>query len=324
MTQMQRQLALLTGSIGVAVVVYFGITTWGGIPDLASLISRFSRPTLMAMLVFSLLGYTNRFLAWHRNLSNLGVRVPLLLNLQAYFAGYLFLPTPARAGTSIVIFYLRKYAPYGLSFMAFFLERLQDFIATLVLSMWLLTGHQFWLFLSAIAAFLSLLWLLTQNPSQYAQFLEARQVQKFFLLNFPLRLGASVFKKLDGLLQNKPQTFRLPTFLGSQVLILLAHSCHGIVFYLALRDLDLDLSLLQVISIYGSGVFLGSLSFLPVGLGGVEAILIIFLSLQNVSRVDAVAATIISRLLTTWFIVGVGAIATMSLFVSGKYRRKSN
>lgn len=324
MTQMQRQLALLTGSIGVAIVVYFGITTWGGIPNLASLIARFPRPTLMAMLVFSVLGYTNRFLAWHRNLSNLGVRVPLFLNLQAYFAGYLFLPTPARAGTSIVIFYLRKYAPYGLSLMAFFLERLQDFIATLILSMWLLTGNQFWLFLSAIAAFLGLLWLLTQNPSQYAQFLTARQVQGFFLLNFPLKLGASVFKKLDSLLQNKPQTFRLPTFLSSQIFIFGAHICYGIVFYCALTGLDLRLSPLQVISIYNSAVFLGSLSFLPVGLGGVEAILIIFLSLQNVSRADAVAATIISRLLTTWLIVGVGAIATISLFVSSKFLKKAD
>lgn len=324
MTQIQRQLVLLIGSLGVAVAVYFGITTWGGIPDLASLIARFSRPTLIAMWVFSCLGYSSRFLAWHRNLSNLGVRVPVLLNLQAYFAGYLFLPTPARAGTSVVVFYLRKYAPYGLSLMAFFLERLQDFIATLILSMWLLTGHQFWLFLSAIATFLGLLWLLTQNPAQYAQFLENRQIQGLELVNFPLKVAASVFKKLDGLLQNRPQTFRLPTFLSSQLFIFGAHICYGIVFYLALTDLDLDLSLLQVISIYNSAVFLGSLSFLPVGLGGVEAILIVFLSLQNVSRVDAVAATIISRLLTTWFIVGMGAIATISLFISGKFKRKTD
>ena len=55
-----------------------------------------------------------------------------------------------------------------------------------------------------------------------------------------------------------------------------------------------------------AGTIVGSLSFLPGGLGGTEATIIWLLESLNMTRTTAATAALLIRLFTLWLAVGVG------------------
>ena len=72
--------------------------------------------------------------------------------------------------------------------------------------------------------------------------------------------------------------------------------------------LDHPLPMSTAVFIYAFAMLVGALSFLPGGLGGSEAAMIALLSLNGFPEASAVTATLICRLATLWFAVGLGAI----------------
>jgi uncharacterized protein (TIRG00374 family) len=70
-----------------------------------------------------------------------------------------------------------------------------------------------------------------------------------------------------------------------------------------------DMSLQVALFIYAFSMLVGALSFLPGGLGGTEATMVALLMLNNVAQPQAVAATVLIRLVTLWFAVALGVIA---------------
>lgn len=82
---------------------------------------------------------------------------------------------------------------------------------------------------------------------------------------------------------------------------------------MTLQLIGLELPLLASFGIYGLAISIGALSFLPGGLGGTEATMILLLGLAGISTADAGAATIILRLATLWFAVLIGVVATAGL-----------
>jgi uncharacterized protein (TIRG00374 family) len=62
----------------------------------------------------------------------------------------------------------------------------------------------------------------------------------------------------------------------------------------------------QAIFVYAAGTLAGSLSFLPGGLGGTEAVLIWLLHSVAMPRAAAATAALVVRLFTLWLAVAVG------------------
>jgi uncharacterized protein (TIRG00374 family) len=60
--------------------------------------------------------------------------------------------------------------------------------------------------------------------------------------------------------------------------------------------------------VYAFGMLVGGLSFLPGGLGSSEAVMIGLLMMHGFPESAAVTATLICRLATLWFAVGLGAV----------------
>ncbi len=314
-TKIRRQLLLLAVCFAIALVVYSAIKTWAGITDFGALFDRFSGYTLTKILLFSICAYTCRFIAWHLNLVYLGAKVPIIYDLQCYLAGYLFLPTPARAGTSIRIFYLRQYVPYSISFIGLILERINDLVATIIFALFLVKNIYYWILIIPI------LFLLFKSSKIKNNNNLTLKLSKYIEKVTPNFLKEKVSNLLSGIketMKTKPALLSSPAFISSQILFCLAYISYGLVVHTALTNFDINIPYLQVISIYSASVFVSSISFLPVGLGGAEVMMIIFLSLWGVTKVDAVAVTLISRLCTIWFIVFVGLISTFTLFISRK------
>ncbi len=65
----------------------------------------------------------------------------------------------------------------------------------------------------------------------------------------------------------------------------------------------------QLAVVFACIVFLFfALSFMPGGLGGAEAVMVALLMWKGVPSADAIAATVLIRLTTLWFAVGIGAV----------------
>ena len=87
-------------------------------------------------------------------------------------------------------------------------------------------------------------------------------------------------------------------------------------FYLLLQYLDLPASPPLALGIYALSLLAGALSFLPGGLGSTEAAMGLMLLASGADAPTAVAATLIYRLVSLWFAVGLGALALAALGVS--------
>jgi uncharacterized protein (TIRG00374 family) len=68
------------------------------------------------------------------------------------------------------------------------------------------------------------------------------------------------------------------------------------------------LPLATAVFIYAFAMLIGGISFLPGGLGSSEAVMIGLLVMNGFPEAAAVTATLICRLATLWFAVGLGAI----------------
>jgi uncharacterized protein (TIRG00374 family) len=71
--------------------------------------------------------------------------------------------------------------------------------------------------------------------------------------------------------------------------------------------------LLTAVGIYGVAVLLGSLSFLPGGLGGTEAVMAALLATHGLKLSEAVLVTLTCRLVTLWLAVAIGWFAVLVL-----------
>lgn len=81
-------------------------------------------------------------------------------------------------------------------------------------------------------------------------------------------------------------------------------------FYVTLHLIGLELPFIASLGIYDLAI---SIRFLPGGLGGTEATMIVLLGLGGVDAADAGAATILIRLATLWFAVILGVLFALSL-----------
>ena len=80
--------------------------------------------------------------------------------------------------------------------------------------------------------------------------------------------------------------------------------------YYTLIGFDIDvLDYLKVLSIYVTSILLGVISFIPAGIGITEGTLTGLLTLEGVEISIALVLSVMIRILTLWYSVGIGFIA---------------
>jgi uncharacterized protein (TIRG00374 family) len=98
---------------------------------------------------------------------------------------------------------------------------------------------------------------------------------------------------------------------------ILAWGAEGVGFFIVLAALDIDIPMMQAISIYAIGILAGALSFIPGGIGSTETVMSLLLVAMGADLATAVAATLICRIATLWFAVAIGFIALVGLEAHG-------
>lgn len=283
-----------------AAVGYAGFTFWSGAEEALSAARRLGLGGGALLLALSVFNYALRFGRWQLYLRQLGYEVPVGPSLRYYLASFAFTATPGKLGEAVRSFYLNPHGVrYSASLSALFVERLFDLAATLVLAAFGVFYFGRYLPLVALPVLAIVLVLLLLASARF----------RGWLRRGPLRQRAGVLDALE-----TASVLSRGWLLGAGFLLsLLGWGAEAVAFHVAVTLLGLELPLIASLGIYGLAISVGALSFLPGGLGGTEATMILLLTLSGASAADAGAATILLRLATLWFAVLLGIGFALSL-----------
>ena len=290
-----KQLLLVLGLVATGYAAVLLI--WGDRPDavMASL-ARLWSPTGLQAVALCLLGYGLRGMRWRLWMAHYGRHFGWLQGLRLYLAGYAFTPTPGNIGEATRGLMLAGNPLNARHSLAIFgAERLADLLCLLLLSLpgvvWL-AGHDGVRNSHTVLLALALLGLVLLFALAAAWWWRAA-----------LRVRLAWLREAWDCLTVQPLVWFCLT--------LAAWAGQGVAAWLVCRDLGLDITPLAATGFYAVAMVAGALSALPAGLGGMEAALTGLLVLQGASTAQALALTILTRLLTLWLAVGIGLAALL-------------
>ena len=300
----------------LAAIGYLGFVLWSGWGDVASAVAKVGFFGVGVVLSLSLVNYGLRFVRWQLYLSAMDHPVPHWHSLQIYLAGFTLTTTPGKAGEALRGVLLKRWGvPYPTSLAAFLSERLSDLFAVVLLTLLGLTIYPAAHPLIAIGAAGGLVvFMLVSNRAALGRL--GRLVQGS--TSAAVLLRHSIHVLLQASRCHTPLLVVIATALS-----LVAWAAEAFAFSLILRWMGVEVSLAFAVFVYAISMLAGALSFMPGGLGSAEAIMISLLVWQNAPTSDAVAATVLVRLATLWFAVGIGAMNLAFLRITSMPRQNS-
>ena len=253
------------------------------------------------ILGLSLFNYLLRFIRWHYYLRQLNQSVPAGPNLVIYLAGFGFTTTPGKVGEALRSVYLKRWGvEYSASLAAFFVERLVDLLAMIVIAALALYAFKDmqWLLVVTLALTLAFLWLVHSTRLPIL-------IRRWSALMHSPRIEVGVNYLLQMLERSAPLLKSTPLQVGFG-LGLLAWAAEGVALYVVVQMLGTDIDVLLTIGIYGVSILAGVVTFVPGGLGGTELLMQFLLKNAGMVAALAVSAVIICRVATLWFAVAIG------------------
>ncbi|HPF71039.1 MAG TPA: lysylphosphatidylglycerol synthase transmembrane domain-containing protein [Candidatus Krumholzibacteria bacterium] len=287
----------LAAAAWIAAALAFG---WRGIVDA---LARFGPGGFALVAGLSLVNYGLRYLRWEAFLRAVRIRVPRRTSFAVYFATYVMVITPGKLGEVFKAAILRDRCgtPLAKGLPVVLAERVYDFLAVLALAAvglaaWDGPWHGLHIALAAGAGFAGLL-LLVRQPALRRRLVERAAASRHLQ-------GRAV--ALDEALAATSTLLAPGPGLVHLVVSTLAWFCECAGLWLVCRTLAPQVALTDAVFIYAAATLAGSVSFLPGGLGGTEAVLILLLGALQVAGPTAAAAAFIVRVATLWLAVLVG------------------
>lgn len=287
----------------LSVIGYALFSLWGGLEDVASATMKVGIVGCLVALFLSLINYLIRFVRWQTYLGVLGYHIPILPSLRIYMAGFALTTTPGKAGEALRSVFLRDYGmPYRRSFGAFLAERLSDLLAVMVVSacgLWVYPDARPVVLIVAAIVFTILLVVQKENW--------LRAVEQFIKKRVSKRFGHIVEFVLETIIAFRC-CYNIKMLIYGTALGILAWGAEGLAFYFLLHLLGSDIGFFTAQFIYSFAMFIGAITMLPGGLGGVEVTMLQLLLLNGVEPSICATVTIIIRLATLWFSVILGLL----------------
>lgn len=280
--------------------------------DLRALPQAYGVYACVAALAFA--SYVVRAVRWRMYLQQLGYDFPPLFGVLTYIAGFAYTLAPGKVGELMKATYYGRYGiPLSAVAAAFFVERLVDLGVFVCLALVFL-GFQ----AKGYGTMLAIAGLCVPVIVLAIAVLDAQQLRRIFRVPFVRRprLDAIGDAIVNATLSAK-QLLTLRRLSGGLLLGFLAWGLEcTTLFVLAQIVPQTPIGFGDSIGIYAAAIVVGAISFLPGGLGTTEALLLALLVGYGFGMSDALLLTLVCRLLTLWFAVGLGWAAVGLLRVS--------
>jgi uncharacterized membrane protein YbhN (UPF0104 family) len=283
---------------------YLGVTFFTGWSEISAALARLSVWLVVGILALSLVNYGMRFWRWQIYLRLLGHAVPLNRSLPIYFAAFALTATPGKVGESVRTLWLQ---PHGVrasqSLAAFLAERASDLFAVLLL---VCLGLAAYPAARPVVAVLALVIVIALAVLAWERGIA--RLAGFAAANLPARPGKLVAGLFDIVRHARRLFAPAPLALGLAISVP-AWGAEAVGAWLVFDALGASVSLADATFIYAFAMLVGSISFLPGGLGGTEATMIALLAAHGLPLPESVAATLVVRLATLWFAIVLGLVA---------------
>lgn len=289
-----------------AVAVFAAVSVVSDVREVGDRLGGFGWWALAAALGLALANYALRFVRWTLLLRSRGIAVPTRDSAIVFVAGFGLAITPGKVGELVKSYLLRSIhgVPVARSAPVVIAERVADLLALIVLSVIgvALYGVAVEIVVAA-SAVVGLGLVVLAWPAL------ARRVGELVTRPRPLRrFRDRVAELVEGLTAlSRPGALAWSTALSTA-----AWLCECVGFALIVDAFPgADVPFGMAMLIYAATTVAGALSFLPGGLGVTEASMTLLLvqGSHGVDAATAAAATILTRLATLWFAVGLGVVA---------------
>lgn len=286
--------------LALALIVFLGLSFYGNRQAVGRAFRRFDYTYLPLILSGAGMNYVTRFLRWEVYLRHLGVKLPRKESFQVFMSGLVMTVTPGKLGELLKSYLLKEIQgiPVSRSAPVVLAERFTDLLAVYLLT---LAGGSFFTFGHTIMGAGGLLLVSTMAPLLFPSlFTWAMKGLRSFSLGRRLeRPLTDAFHTLHDLMGIRLLT--LATLLAT-----VAWFFECLAFQWVFFGLGMDIPLFRAVFIYAFSTLAGALSMLPGGIGAAEGSMTGILLWMKVPKAESAAATIIIRLCTVWFAVGLG------------------
>ena len=296
-----REFLLLGGLFALVAAGIVSLALATGWQETLAQIDKLTGLQFLMLLGLSLINYGFRGLRWHLFARRLGLPTRLVQDLRHFLGGFAMSVTPGRVGELVRMRWLRRETgwPFERTAPLVLVDRASD-----LMSMALIL---------AIAITFSAAGIAGAVPVAIGALIAA------FIATRPVLLSgmATAVYRLTGIL---PRLFaRVRTaarslarfsnpwvMLAAAALGLIGWMAEGYAFYLLLMWMGSDVGFWSAIGIFVFATLVGGLTGAPGGVGGAEAAMIGLLMLESVPLEMSLPATLIIRITTLWFAIGIG------------------
>ncbi|HMG57204.1 MAG TPA: lysylphosphatidylglycerol synthase transmembrane domain-containing protein [Kofleriaceae bacterium] len=294
--------------IWIAIIVVIGAAVIAMLGDVRVLVARldgFGWWAFAAALGLALANYTIRFARWSLYLRRQAVRVPLGSSALVFGAGLSLSITPGKLGELIKSYLLHELhgVPATRTAPIVVAERVTDLIALLLLAVAGVVAYDVAVAAAVAAALVigvGLILLAWPRPTRALIDLATRAERL-------RRFRPALHDMYGGL----AALCRPATLVTATALAVPAWACECVGFALIVNAFPGEhVALGLAMVIYAGTTIAGALSFLPGGLGVTDGAMAMWLvrGAAGLDRSSAVDATLLTRLATLWFAVGLGLV----------------
>ena len=295
-----RIILILIAAVGIYAIFLF-ISDYNIISEK---ISNFKINYLPLILFLVSASWTPLFIKWHFLLKNCEIHVPLKKSILVFLSGPAFEITPGQIGALVKSQILKTSSniPRTKTVPIIVVEKVYDLIGAVLASIIgiVILGMEPHLIIIAILVLVTIFFFVYYRPASEIFFKQITK-RKFFSKYVE---NISDFYEIV----HKSTNVKVAT-----ICILLALTYWFMVSaaaYYTLIAFDINiLDYLKVLAIYATSTLLGAISFIPAGIGITEGSITGLFTLNGIDVSTALILSVMIRILTLWYTVGVGFVA---------------
>ena len=267
-------------------------------------ISNFKINYLPVIILFVSVSWIPLIIKWHLLLKNCEIDIPLKKSIAVWFAGVAFEITPGHIGALMKSQILKTSSniPRTKTVPIIIVEKVYELIGAILASVIgiIILGMEFYLIIIAISGLVVIFFFMYHKPASELFFNRITKL-KFFT------------KYVENLSEFYEIAKKSTNVKAATICILLALTYWFMVSaaaYYTLIAFDVNiLDYLKVLAIYTTSSLLGAISFIPGGIGITEGSITGLFTLNGIDVSAALILSVMIRVLTLWYTVGVGFIA---------------
>ncbi|MBU0472628.1 MAG: flippase-like domain-containing protein [Bacteroidetes bacterium] len=300
-------------SILVLIAIYIALSFYSNFDLVLSTLASFNWKFFPIILIIIYISFLLKFIKWQYYLNLSKVKIKLSDSFQIFMASLTMSVTPGKIGEVIKSYMIKELNGTSTSstIPIIFAEKVTEIFALIFLVVVGLSILNIGVLIPIITLIVLSIFVFLVLNTKTSNWLLKKLSSIKILQKYIIPINISV---QNSRLVLSPKPFAL-MFIMSLVIWLI--ECLG--FYLILIKYDINISITKSFFTYLFSIFIGSISFLPAGLGITDGSITLLLSNFNVNEEIAISTAFIIRIATLWFPLIVGGF---SIFKINKILKK--